>query len=162
LGRAGSAAQTLLIAAVAAGLVWVLLRVSVVVVALLVALILAAAVAPAVKWLERRGWSNLLATLAAFVGILVLVGGILAGIVFSVRSEWGTLTAQAVEGWDELQRFITTGRCPSTPSPSTGPCARSGSSCPAVRWPARRSAESPRPPRSSPARSWSSSSCSSS
>jgi predicted PurR-regulated permease PerM len=106
------AAQTLLIAAVAAGLVWVLPRVSVVVVELLVALILAAAVAPAVKWLELRGWSNLLATLAAFVGILVVVGGILAGIVFSVRSEWGTLTAQAVEGWDELQRFITTGPLP--------------------------------------------------
>src|SRR5699024_6019966 len=106
-GRAGSrAAQILLIAAVAAGLVWVLLRVSVVVIAVMVALILAAAVSPAVKWLERRGWSNLLATLAAFVGILALVGGIITGIVFSVRGEWDTLTTQATEGWDELQRFV--------------------------------------------------------
>ncbi|MDI3330568.1 MAG: AI-2E family transporter [Micrococcus sp.] len=113
LGRAGSrSAQILLIAAVVAGLVWVLLRVSVVVVALLVALILAAAVAPAVKWLERRGWSNLMATLAAFVGILVLVGGILTGIVFSVRSEWDSLATQAVEGWEELQRFVTAGPLP--------------------------------------------------
>lgn len=112
-GRAGSrAAQILLIAAVAAGLVWVLLRVSVVVIAVMVALILAAAVSPAVKWLERRGWSNLLATLAAFVGILVLVGGIITGIVFSVRGEWDTLTTQATEGWDELQRFVTSGPLP--------------------------------------------------
>jgi putative heme transporter len=113
LGRAGSrAAQTLLIAAVVAGLVWVLVRVNVVVIAVLVALILAAAVAPAVKWLERKGWSNLLATVAAFVGILALVGGILTGIVFSVRSEWDTLTTQATEGWDELQRFVTSGPLP--------------------------------------------------
>jgi putative heme transporter len=113
LGRAGSrAAQTLLIAAVVVGVVWVLLRVTLVVIALLVALILAAAVAPAVKWLERRGWSDLLATLAAFLGILVLVGGVLTGIVFSVRSEWDTLTTQAVEGWEELQRFVTAGPLP--------------------------------------------------
>ncbi|HRO94821.1 MULTISPECIES: AI-2E family transporter [Micrococcaceae] len=113
LGRAGSrAAQTLLIAAVVVGVVWVLLRVTLVVIALLVALILAAAVAPAVKWLERRGWSDLLATLAAFLGILVLVGGVLTGIVFSVRSEWDTLTTQAVEGWEELQRFVTAGPVP--------------------------------------------------
>ena len=113
LGRAGSrAAQTLLIAAVVGGAIWLLMRVQVVVIALMVALILAAAVSPAVKWLERRGWSNLLATLAAFVGILVLVGGVLTGIVFSVRSEWDTLTTQAAEGWEELQRFITSGPLP--------------------------------------------------
>lgn len=113
LGRAGSrAAQTLLIAAVVAGLVWVLLRVQVVVIALLVAFILASAVGPAVKWLERKGWSNLWATVAAFLGILLLVGGILTGIVFAVRSEWDTLTAQAVEGWRSLQEFITAGPLP--------------------------------------------------
>ncbi len=113
MGRAASrAAQTLLIAAVVVGATWLLLRVQVVVIALLVALILAAAVSPAVKWLERRGWSNLLATLAAFVGILVIVGGVITGIVFSVRSEWDTLTTQAAEGWDELQRFLTSGPLP--------------------------------------------------
>jgi predicted PurR-regulated permease PerM len=113
LGRAGSrAAQTLLIAAVAVGLVWILLRVKVVVIAILVALILASAVAPLVKWLERKGWSNLLATLAAFLGILALVGGVLTGIVFAIRSEWDTLVTQATEGWGELQRFISSGPLP--------------------------------------------------
>ncbi|GGG66104.1 hypothetical protein GCM10011374_32650 [Kocuria dechangensis] len=113
LGRAGSrAAQTLLIAALVAGLVWILLRVKVVVIAILVALILASAVAPLVKWLERRGWSNLLATLVAFLGILALVGGTLTAIVFSIRSQWDTLATQATEGWAELQRFITSGPLP--------------------------------------------------
>ena len=113
MGRVASrAAQTLLIAAVVVGVTWLLLRVQVVVIALLVALILAAAVSPAVNWLERRGWSNLLATLAAFVGILVIVGGVVTGIVFSVLSEWDTLTTQAAEGWEELQDFVTSGPLP--------------------------------------------------
>ena len=113
LGRAGSrAAQTLLVAAVVVGVIWVLLQVKVVLIAVLVALILASAVGPAVKWLERRGWSNLLATLAAFLGILALVGGVLTGIVLAVRSEWDTLTASALEGWDELQRLVQSGPIP--------------------------------------------------
>ncbi|TDL42778.1 AI-2E family transporter [Kocuria rosea] len=113
LGRAGSrAAQTLLVAAVVVGLIWILLQVKVVLIAVLVALILASAVGPVVKWLERKGWSNLLATLAAFLGILALVGGVLTGIVLAVRSEWDTLTASAVEGWEELQRLVQSGPIP--------------------------------------------------
>ncbi|MCD1143980.1 AI-2E family transporter [Kocuria sp. LUK] len=113
LGRAGSrAAQTLLIAAVVAGLVWVLLRIKVVVIAAMVALILASAVGPVVKWLERRGWSNLLATLTAFLGILLLLGGVITGIVLTVRNQWDTLAAQAGEGWTELQRLLQSSPLP--------------------------------------------------
>ncbi|MFI7483770.1 AI-2E family transporter [Kocuria sp. M1R5S2] len=113
LGRAGSrAAQSLLVAAVVVGLIWILLRVKIVVIAVMVALILASAVAPVVKWLERRGWSNLLATLTAFLGILLLLGGIVTGIVFTIRSEWDTLTSQASSGWNELRRLLE-----STPLP---------------------------------------------
>lgn len=113
LGRAGSrAAQALLVAAVVVGLIWILLQVKVVLIAVLVALILASAVGPVVKWLERKGWSNLLATLAAFLGILGLLGGVITGIVLAVRSEWDTLTASAQEGWNELQRLVQSGPIP--------------------------------------------------
>ena len=113
LGRAGSrAAQTLLVAAVAVGLVWILLRVKLVIIAVLVALILASAVGPAVKWLERKGWSNLLATLTAFLGILLLVGGVLTGIVLAVRNQWDSLAASAAQGWGELQQLVQSGPLP--------------------------------------------------
>lgn len=109
LGRAGSrAAQTLLIAAVTVGALWVLLQVQVVLIALLVAFILAAAVAPLVRWLKDKGWSKLLATVAAFLGILLLVGGVITGIVLAVLSEWDTLTEQAAGGWAELRNFVAT------------------------------------------------------
>ncbi|MBB5750435.1 AI-2E family transporter [Micrococcus sp. TA1] len=113
MGRAGArAGQTLLIAAVVVGVLWLLLRVSVVLVAVLVAFILAAAVAPLVRWLVARGWSHLWATLAAFLGILVLVGGVVTGVVVAVRNEWDALTASAIAGWQQLQDWITSGPLP--------------------------------------------------
>lgn len=113
LGRVSTrCGQLLLIAAVVGGLLWLLMRVGIVVVAALVALILASAVYPMVGWLVRRRWSRLLATLAAFLGTLILLGGLVTGIVFAVRSEWDELSASAVGGWDELQRFLKTGPIP--------------------------------------------------
>lgn len=113
LGRAGSrCAQLLLIAAVIAGLVWLLSRVALVVIAALVALILASAVYPLVGWLVSKGWSRLLATAASFVAVLVLLGGVVTGIVFAVLSQWEELSASAVEGWEELQRFLMDGPVP--------------------------------------------------
>lgn len=113
MGRAGSrAAQILLITTVLVGVLWLLLRVSVVVVAVLVALILASAVYPVVRWLTTKGWSSLLATLTAFLGIVVLVGGILSGIVWAVTNEWDELQSQAISGWEELRSFVMEGPLP--------------------------------------------------
>lgn len=113
LGRAGvRSAQLLLITAVLVGVIWLLLRVSVVVIAVLVALILASAVYPAVGWLKNKGWSGLLSTLTALLGIIVLAGGVVTGIVFAVTSQWEELSESTVEGWQELQRFIMDGPLP--------------------------------------------------
>lgn len=107
LGRAASrSGQILLVSAVFLGAMWLLVRVSVVVIAALVALILASAVYPVVRWLKRKGWSSLLATVASFIGILVLLGGIITGIVFAVLNEWDSLSASAMEGWQELEDFV--------------------------------------------------------
>ncbi|WP_231598822.1 AI-2E family transporter [Corynebacterium occultum] len=113
LGRTASrAAQLLLLSAVLVGVMWLLVRVSLVVIAALAALILASAVYPLVRWLKGKGWSSLLATGAAFIGILALLSGLVTGIVFAVRSEWDTLSASAVEGWQELQGFVMSGPLP--------------------------------------------------
>ena len=113
LGRAGArAGQLLLIAAVMAGVVWLLLRVRVVVVALLVALILASAVAPLVKWLIRKGWSRMWATLASFFAIVLVASGVVSGIVLAVRSEWDSLVSSAVDGWEQLYSWIVSSPLP--------------------------------------------------
>lgn len=113
LGRAGArAGQLLLIATVIVGVVWLLLRVRVVVVAVLVALILASAVAPLVRWLISKGWSRLWATLASFLAIVVVAGGVVSGVVLAIRSEWDTLVSSAVSGWEQLQNWITSASLP--------------------------------------------------
>ena len=113
LGKTGArAAQLLLIAAVVTGLVWLLMQVKVVLIALLVALILASAVAPLVRWLVHKGWSHMWATIAAFVGIVALVGGVITGVVFAIRGEWDSLVASAQEGWQETQSWLTDGPLP--------------------------------------------------
>lgn len=113
LGRAGAkSGQILLIALVVAGALWVLQQLSVVVLATLVALILASAAHPIVGWLAKKGWSRLLATLAAFTASLLIVGGVITGIVFAVREEWEELTTSAADGWAELQEFFATGPIP--------------------------------------------------
>lgn len=113
LGVAASrSAQILLIAAVSAAVIWLLLTVSVVVVATLVALILASAVAPLVRWLVAHKWSRLLATITALVGIVVVLGTVITGIVFAVRNEWDELYASAVDGWQELQNIVVSSPLP--------------------------------------------------
>ncbi|MEV4901944.1 AI-2E family transporter [Citricoccus sp. NPDC055426] len=113
LGRAGArAGQTLLIAAVAVGVIVIMLRVSVVVLAVLVALILASAVAPLVRWLVGKGWSHLWATLMSFLVILVVAGGVITGVVLAIRNEWQGLVDSALQGWQQLQDWVTNGPLP--------------------------------------------------
>lgn len=117
LGRAGArCGQILLIALVVAGALWILQKLSVVVLATLVALILASAVHPLVRWLAGKGWSRLLATLTAFLASLLILGGVLTGIVFAIRREWDELTASAADGWAQLQDFLNTGPLPFDPA----------------------------------------------
>lgn len=113
MGRAGArAGQTLLIAAVGVGLIWIMLRVSVVVLAVMVALILASAVAPLVRWLVGKGWSHLWATLMSFLVILVVAGGVITGVVLAIRNEWQGLVDSALQGWQQLQEWVTNGPLP--------------------------------------------------
>lgn len=108
LGKAGArAAQLLLIAAIIVGVVWLLLRIKVVVVAVLVASILASAVAPLVKWLIDKGWPRLWATLASFLAIVVVAGSVVTGVVIAIRSEWDSLVSSAVDAWEQLQSWVT-------------------------------------------------------
>ncbi|QGU04418.1 AI-2E family transporter [Corynebacterium comes] len=113
VGRAATrCGQVLLIAAVSAGVVWLLLRVYLVMIAAFVALVFASAVYPLVRWLVGKGWSRLSATGVVFVGIFTLLSGVVTEIVFAVRTEWDSLSTSAVEGWHRLQQFIMSGPLP--------------------------------------------------
>jgi predicted PurR-regulated permease PerM len=113
LGRVGiRAAQILLILTVAVVSVYALMQIKLLVIPVLIALILAAAIGPFVNMLRRRGMRGGLATGIAFIGLLLLLGGVFTVIYFSVRSQWGELAAQASSGLDELEQFLRTGPIP--------------------------------------------------
>lgn len=113
LGRVGiRAAQILLILAVVVVSVYALMQIKLLVIPVLIALILAAAIGPFVNMLRRRGMKGGLATGIAFIGLLLLLGGVFTVIYFSVRNQWGELAAQASSGLDELEQFLRTGPIP--------------------------------------------------
>jgi putative heme transporter len=113
LGRVGiRSAQVLLILAVAVVSVYALMQIKLLVIPILIALILAAAIGPFVNMLRRRGLRGGLATGIAFIGLLLVLGGVGTVIYYSVRNQWGELAQQAASGLDELERFLLTGPIP--------------------------------------------------
>jgi predicted PurR-regulated permease PerM len=113
LGRVGiRSAQVLLILAVAVVSVYALMQIKLLVIPVLIALILAAAIGPFVNMLRRRGIPGGLATAIAFIGLLLLLGGVSTVIYFSVRNQWADLAQQASSGLDELENFLRTGPVP--------------------------------------------------
>ncbi|WP_163161688.1 AI-2E family transporter [Arthrobacter sp. Alg241-R88] len=113
LGRVGiRSAQVLLILTVAVVSVYALMQIKLLVIPILIALILAAAIGPFVNMLRRRGLRGGLATGIAFIGLLLVLGGVGTVIYYSVRNQWGELAQQAASGLDELERFLLTGPIP--------------------------------------------------
>ncbi|MHA7247337.1 AI-2E family transporter [Arthrobacter tecti] len=113
LGRASiRSAQILLLITVLVVSIFGLIQIRLVVIPLLLALILAAAISPLVNMLRRRGWPSALATAFSFLLLLVVLGGVITGIVFAVRSQLDELTQRANEGFQQVYDFIQTGPIP--------------------------------------------------
>ena len=92
--------------------VYGLIQLKLIVIPLMVALILAAALSPVVAFLRGKGLPGALATWITFLAAILVLGGIVTGIVFAVRSEWDELVAAAAEGFGELQKFVVSGPLP--------------------------------------------------
>ena len=100
LGRVGiRSAQILLILTVAVVSVYALMQIKLLVIPILIALILAAAIGPFVNMLRRRGMRGGLATGIAFIGLLLVLGGVGTVIYFSVRSQWASLPSRPRQAW---------------------------------------------------------------
>lgn len=113
LGRTAiRASQILLVLTLTVVAIFGLLQIRLLVIPVLIALILAAAIGPFVNMLRRRGWRGGLATGVAFLGLLIVLGGVITVIVLSVRSQWDELISQAARGLDELENFLLTGPFP--------------------------------------------------
>lgn len=113
LGRTGiRSGQILIIITLVSVVVFALTKVSLVVIPLLIALILATAIAPVVRWFEKKSVPTLWATMLAFLSILVVIGGLLTGIVFAIKGEWDELVKHSSESFTKLWDFLKNGPLP--------------------------------------------------
>lgn len=101
--------QIILVLLVAAGLVYAMTQLTLVVIPVVLALIIASAVYPLLELMRRRGVPSILATWIALVAIIVVLGLIVWLIVEAVQSQLDTLVNQATKGLDQLQHFAKDG-----------------------------------------------------
>ncbi|MFF0905299.1 UNVERIFIED_CONTAM: AI-2E family transporter [Kocuria sp. CPCC 205316] len=113
LGRASvRAGQMIVLLAAAVIVVYALIRLKLLVIPLMIALILAAALHPVVRHLQRHGVRGSLATWITFLAAVLVLGGVVTGIVFAVRSEWDELVTAGVAGLERLRAFLVSGPVP--------------------------------------------------
>lgn len=107
LGRAATRSlQVLALLAVGAVGVFVVMRLTAIVIPVLIALVLAAAIHPVVSWLRRRGVPSILATWIALLALVAVLTGIIWAVVNAVINQWDELADQAIEGFQELQTYL--------------------------------------------------------
>lgn len=92
----------------AAGVIWGLRSLTLVVIPVLLALIFASAFHPVMARLRRRGIGSMPATLIVLGAILLALGAVGWIIVSAVRSQWRELYMQAREGFDRVLEWSTT------------------------------------------------------
>lgn len=100
--------QIIIVVAIAAGVIWGLRQLTLVVIPVLLALIFASAFAPVMGWMRRRGVPSILATLIALFTIVLLLAGVGWLIVWAVRDQWDSLYSQAEAGAQKLWEWVQT------------------------------------------------------
>lgn len=115
LGRAGiRSAQVLLLLVVIVAIVYSTIQLKLIVIPLLLSLILAAAVSPLVRLFAKVMPRALAAAIALLIGVLVF-GGIVTLIVFSIRSQYDNLRDSVLDGIDQVVDFVNNGPIPIEP-----------------------------------------------
>ncbi|MFJ3385688.1 MULTISPECIES: AI-2E family transporter [unclassified Curtobacterium] len=106
-GLATRCLQVIIVLVIVIGIVYAASTLSVVTIPVLLALIIASAMHPVVSWMRRHHVPSVLATLAVLLGVLVVLGLVAWLIVVAVESQWSDLQDSAVDGFQQLQGWVT-------------------------------------------------------
>lgn len=98
--------QTLAVLGLVAAGIFVLTRLTLIVIPVLIALVLAAAISPLVTALRRRGLPGWAATWLALAALVAVLAGILWLVVRAVVNQWEELQDQALDGFVALQSYV--------------------------------------------------------
>ncbi len=100
--------QIILIATVAIGIAFVILRLTPVTIPIVLALIVASALAPMTSWLRRHNIRPLLATIITLLAVVIVVLLLAWLITWAVIDEWDELSAQARNGLETVMAWLNT------------------------------------------------------
>lgn len=102
------AVQILVVALLVAVLIWGIRQLTLVIIPLILALIFASAFGPVTMWMRRKGVPAVLATLLTLLGVVVVLATLTWLVVTSVIDQWGYLSSQAVQGFQQAQDWYHT------------------------------------------------------
>jgi putative heme transporter len=98
-----------LILVVGGGLIWLLSKVSFLIIPVMVAALLAGLLSPVTRWLKRRRVPNGLAVALTVLGFLGVIAGSLALVGRQLASGFGELWSQALAGVQQVQGWLSEG-----------------------------------------------------
>ena len=98
--------RILVVAAVAALVIFLVIQLRLIVIPLMVALLLAALLVPFSNFLQRHGWLKWLAVAVNEVGIIAVVAGLITIVVWQVRAGFPSLQEQTIAKFIEFEQFL--------------------------------------------------------
>lgn len=98
--------RLMLIGIAAAGLIWVIVQVRIIVIPVVVALLLTALLQPIVTFFERKGWSRSLGVVVALLTLVVAVTSLVWLIVSQLRSGFGDVARRSERAWHDFLAWI--------------------------------------------------------
>lgn len=87
-------------------MLWLLQRISVVVVAIVIAVFFARILSPVAGWLRRHGWKPALAALASMLSLLIVIAAVTAALASSVADEFDSIGPTLTEATDDVEDWL--------------------------------------------------------
>jgi predicted PurR-regulated permease PerM len=101
--------RLLVIAAAAGVVIWLVIQLKLLVIPLLVTILVTALLWPAFSWMLRHRFPKWLAIVAAAIGAIAVVGGLLWLVVWQISREWSSVQARTVTAIEELRQYLVDG-----------------------------------------------------
>jgi predicted PurR-regulated permease PerM len=101
--------RLLVVGAVIAVFIFLVIQLRLIIIPLLIAILIGALLVPLVDWLHRHRWPRWLAIVAAMLGLIIVVGGLLYLAIWQVTRQSGELGTRSVASFNDFRAWLTTG-----------------------------------------------------
>jgi putative heme transporter len=101
--------RILLIAAVAALVVWLVIQLKLLVIPLLIAILITALLWPAFAWMLRHRVPRWLAIVVSVIGTIAVVTGLMWLAVWQITLQWSSVQQKTIEGVGQLRQYLIDG-----------------------------------------------------